>query len=151
MNEPIFEFRGPTRWLSNFEYAEVTIDGKTYATNEHYYQACKAFTEQAHETIRTRVTPGEAKKLGQLVLLRPDWEEIKDAVMLKGLRAKFAPGTPLAYRLLATKDSVLVEGNNWGDRVWGAVWDGHQWVGENRLGKMLMQVRQELIQLAQVP
>ena len=31
MNEPITEFRGPTRWLSSFEYAEVLIDGKTYA------------------------------------------------------------------------------------------------------------------------
>ena len=86
-----------------------------------------------------------------MVTCRPDWEEVKNEVMLKGLRAKFAPGTFLAYKLMATKGRRLVEGNTWGDRVWGAVWDGHQWVGENRLGKMLMQVRQELIQLAQVP
>lgn len=147
MSEPITEFRGPTRWLSNFEYAEVLIDGKTYATNEHYYQACKSTTEMGHERIRTCKTPAEAKKLGQQVILRSDWESIKDEVMLKGLRAKFAPGTLLAYKLLATKDRLLVEGNDWHDTHWGVCnCVKHQGAGLNTLGRLLMQVREELRQ-----
>lgn len=142
----ITEFRGPTRWLSNFEYVLVTIDGKTYATNEHYYQACKAtaWSDLDHEAIRRLPTPREAKNRGQTIPLRPDWEEVKDDVMLKGLRAKFAPGSDLAAKLLATGDAVLIEGNTHGDRYWGTVWDGTEWVGKNVLGKLLMQVRDEL-------
>jgi ribA/ribD-fused uncharacterized protein len=136
----INEFRGPTRWLSNFESAEVTIDGKTYATNEHYFQACKAVTEMGHENVRTCATPAEAKRVGRLITCRPDWEEVKNAVMLKGLRAKFAPGSELAARLLATGDVDLVEGNTHGDTYWGVC----QGVGQNHLGKLLMKVRQEL-------
>lgn len=37
-------------------------------------------------------------------------------------------------------DAELIEGNTWGDRIWG-VCDG---VGENRLGKILMRVRAEM-------
>jgi len=144
MMNPIDEFRGPTRWLSNFEYAEVTIDGKTYKTNEHYFQACKAITEAEHEAIRLVSSPKEAKHMGRQVACRSDWEGVKDAVMLKGLRAKFAVGSDLAVRLLATEDRPLIEGNPYGDRYWGAVRKGNQWVGKNRLGKLLMQVRQEL-------
>lgn len=40
----------------------------------------------------------------------------------------------------STGDVELVEGNWWGDRFWG-VCDG---VGENRLGRCLMEVRKEL-------
>jgi hypothetical protein len=32
--------------------------------------------------------------------------------------AQFAPGSPLATRLLATGTRDLVEGNNWGDSYW---------------------------------
>ena len=60
-------------------------------------------------------------------------------VMLKLLRLKFADPA-LAGRLLATGDTELVEGNHWGDRYWG-VSGG---IGENHLGKLLMQVRLEL-------
>jgi predicted NAD-dependent protein-ADP-ribosyltransferase YbiA (DUF1768 family) len=42
--------------------------------------------------------------------------------------------------LLASGGATLEEGNPWGDRLWGVV-DG---VGENRLGKILMKVRDEL-------
>ena len=44
--------------------------------------------------------------------------------------------------LIQTGDSVLIEGNTWGDRVWG-VCNG---VGENRLGRILMKIRSELNQ-----
>lgn len=43
-------------------------------------------------------------------------------------------------KLLATRDRMLIEGNDWGDTFWGMV-DGE---GENNLGKILMRVREEI-------
>ena len=58
--------------------------------------------------------------------------------MLSLIRGKFQ-WPDLQVKLLATGDAYLEEGNTWGDRIWGTV-DGQ---GENRLGKILMQVRDE--------
>lgn len=55
-------------------------------------------------------------------------------------KAKFSQNPDLADKLVATKDAELIEGNTWGDRIWG-VCDG---IGENRLGKILMRVRAEM-------
>lgn len=72
--------------------------------------------------------------------LRGDWEAVKDSVMYEICKAKFSQNPDLADQLVATKDAELIEGNTWGDRIWG-VCDG---VGENRLGKILMRIRAEM-------
>lgn len=59
--------------------------------------------------------------------------------MLTLIRQKFQR-FDLQEKLLATGNAYLEEGNTWGDRIWGTV-NGE---GENRLGKILMQVRQEI-------
>lgn len=135
----IDRFTGTFRFLSNFWPAPVIFDGIEYPTVEHAYQAAK--TERIDQRVRIEhaQTPGQAKRLGRKVDLRPDWEEIKEAVMLTLLRQKFLKGTRLAQWLDETADHELVEGNTWGDVYWG-VCDG---VGQNKLGKMLMQIREE--------
>lgn len=60
--------------------------------------------------------------------------------MLKGLRAKFSQHKELKELLLSTGDATLVEHTARG-RIWG---DGGDGSGENRLGRLLMQVREEL-------
>ena len=70
------------------------------------------------------------------MLLRNDWERIKLHVMGDVLMAKFSD-PELRGKLLATDQSPLYEGNNWGDRYWGVV-NGE---GENHLGRLLMAVR----------
>lgn len=85
-------------------------------------------------------TPGGAKRLGRMVPMRPEWEEVKLAVMEDLIRQKFRPGFRLAALLLRTKDAHIEEGNTWGDRFWG-VCGG---VGANNLGLILMRVRQDL-------
>ena len=72
--------------------------------------------------------------------LRGDWEEVKDNIMYEICKAKFTQNEDLKEKLLATGNDILEEGNTWGDRVWGTV----NGVGENRLGKILMRVREEL-------
>ena len=68
-------------------------------------------------------------------------EEVKYDLMVDVCYAKFTQNEDLKEKLLATGDEYLEEGNNWGDRIWGTV-NGE---GENRLGKILMKVRDELM------
>lgn len=130
----IDEFRGPYWFLSNFYKHDVNL------TNEHLYQAMKTSDWRQQIVVLSASSPGEAKKLGRLVTLRPDWEEIKDDVMLELLRLKFSKGKKERHWLQDTRDAELTEGNTWGDRYWGKV-NGQ---GKNMLGKLLMQVRQEI-------
>ena len=85
------------------------------------------------------MSPSEARKKGKLVYLRPDWEDIKTQVMEEICRSKFEQNPNLKDKLLKTGEAVLQEGNTWNDKTWGMV-DG---VGENRLGKILMKLRDE--------
>ena len=62
--------------------------------------------------------------------------------MLNLVRAKFTPGSKLAEWLLATGEAELSEGNTWGDEYWGV--NLRTGKGLNKLGKILMMVREEL-------
>lgn len=134
-------FKNEYFFLSNF-YPCMIYDYRVskYAPSvEHYFQAQKTVHKSEIEMILNAKTASDAKKLGRKVSLREDWEDIKDAVMLEGLRQKFAY-PHLRNKLLHTKDIELVENNNWNDTYWG-VCNG---VGKNMLGKLLMQVREEI-------
>lgn len=72
--------------------------------------------------------------------IRPDWENVKLRVMYDIVKAKFLQNEKLQAKLLATRDRMLIEGNDWGDTFWGMV-DGE---GANNLGKILMRVREEI-------
>lgn len=135
----IDRFDGEYFFLSNFSASPFRINYVLFPTMEHYFQANKADNQNDYLHIAHALAPGEAKRLGRKIQLRPDWEKIKDNVMLTGLRKKFAD-PELRSLLLATGDEELVEGNYWGDTYWG-VCNG---VGQNKLGKLLMQVREEI-------
>jgi predicted NAD-dependent protein-ADP-ribosyltransferase YbiA (DUF1768 family) len=85
---------------------------------------------------------------------------VKKRVMFSVLTAKFVPpgymqDDTLARQLVATAPHVLVEGNTWEDRYWGActaAWPpdrlpkwtpdiGRELWGHNYLGRLLMAVR----------
>jgi hypothetical protein len=134
MPERIDRFQGEFHFLSNFYRG-----GGCLPTVEHQFQAHKAATVHDAIWVMAAPTPREAKQRGREVDRRPDWEEVKHALMLDLVRAKFSDDD-LRGRLLDTGDAELVEGNTWGDTEWG-VCNG---VGENRLGKILMEVRAEI-------
>lgn len=135
----IDKFDGEYAFLSNYSASPFRINYVLFPTMEHYFQANKADNQNDYLHIAYAPTPGEAKRLGRKIQLRPDWEKIKDKVMLTGLRKKFAD-PELRSLLLSTGDEELIEGNYWGDTYWG-VCNG---VGQNKLGKLLMQVREEI-------
>ena len=139
----IASFQGEHRFLSNFWKHPLSKRfrwrGELWYTGENAYQAAKATNRADMVKIQTCGTPGWAKRIGNQIKLRPDWEEVKVKAMLSVVRAKFSD-PELRDMLLATGDAVLIEGNNWGDTYWGQV-NGK---GRNMLGKILMKVRKEL-------
>lgn len=137
MSNAITEFKDDNSFLSNFYIAPVVYQGVRFENSEAAYQAAKCPNRMLEFC---GLTPSEAKKLGRRVVLRIDWEEVKFGVMYQACKAKFTQNPDLAQKLIATGDAELVEGNTWGDRIWG-VCDG---VGENNLGKILMRIREEL-------
>ena len=133
-------FRGYYRFLSNFYKSQVEFEGALYSSVEHAYQAAKTLNLKERETIRNAFSPAEAKKLGKEVTLRDDWETVKLQIMRSLLEKKFASGTLLATRLAFTRNAHIVEENRWGDTFWGTC-DG---VGQNHLGRILMEIRDKL-------
>lgn len=147
---PIRSFSGTWYFLSNFYYlpSVLEFEGDRYPTVEHAYQAAKLENRELRSEIRLSSSPARAKHLGRLVKIRPDWEEIKNDVMLGLLMEKFSH-PQMKKALLNTGSRELVEGNNWGDKYWGMVFverlagSGQgKWVGENWLGRLLVQVRE---------
>jgi len=78
--------------FSNFFAAPFELDGHTWPTSEHYFQAMKFHDSEHRERIRSNASPMIAARLGRSrdVPIRSDWEEVKDAIMLEAVRAKFA-------------------------------------------------------------
>lgn len=112
---------------------------------EHHYQAAKTDHAGWAAKILAAKTPNQAKKLGRRAPMRETWDDEKLAVMRVLLRLKFKD-PDLAARLVATGDAHLEEGNWWGDIYWGVC----KGVGENHLGRLLMQVRDEISVMAYV-
>lgn len=136
----IESFTGHHRFLSNFFECLISDNGWVFPSAEHLYQAYKAKHLPGAQLIANAKTPAEAKRLGRVVLIREDWEEIKLSVMRHVVFEKFMQNSHLADLLIATDDLLLIEGNTWGDRFWGTV----NCQGENHLGRILMSVRQDL-------
>ena len=135
----INNFRNEYFFLSNFYDVPVTYDGITYQNNEAAFQAQKCLKYEDKIQF-SNLNPSEAKHLGRKVSLRPDWEEVKRKFMKEIVFAKFTQHGFLKAKLLNTNDFYLEEGNTWGDKIWGTV-NGQ---GQNLLGQILMEVREEL-------
>lgn len=134
----IDSFRGDFGFLSNFFESSLWVNGVQYRSVEHAYQAAKAHDESTKKLIRDAKSPGIAKKLGYSCQLPPDWDNRKVGIMREIVSEKFK-NPLLRAMLLATEDAELVEGNTWNDKFWGVC----RGVGQNWLGKILMEVREE--------
>jgi predicted NAD-dependent protein-ADP-ribosyltransferase YbiA (DUF1768 family) len=88
----ITSFTGQYAWLSNFSRHDVLateLSEIPFVTAEHAFQAAKTLDPEARLWVAIARTPGEAKKRGREVPLRPDWEQVRRLVMLDVIRSKF--------------------------------------------------------------
>ena len=143
----IVSFTGYFDFLSNFYECNIHWEGKDWPSVEHAYQSAKTSDLEKREEIRKAKSPAIAKKLGRKLQVNENWEAIKEEVMNDLLYLKFSDHPLLRNKLLETEPAVLIEGNNWGDRYWGAeqVSPG-VWEGKNKLGILLMRQRQYWIE-----
>ena len=135
---PITQFRQEHGFLSNFWPCRVFYAPYWHSSIEHAYQAAKCKYREDQEAIRNAPSAAEAKRLGNSVGLRPDWEQIKLEVMADLLWQKFVLDPKLRARLLETGNRELIEGNSRGDTVWGRCCG----VGTNHLGNLIMKLRE---------
>lgn len=147
-------FFGEYRWLSNFWFAPITVSLYQYeeipthyfkstfkaATNEHAYQALKCVNRQDFDNILAADKPGKAKKLGRNIAIQPTWDIHKHDIMYYINLMKYTQHATLRVKLRQTGNVYLEETNTWNDTYWG-VCNGK---GENRLGHILMRIREEL-------
>jgi len=139
----ILEFQGKHRFLSNFWKCRFVWDNILWRASENAYVAAKTTDRELRLEISTIEKPGDVKRFGRKMVVRPDWEAVKVGLMEEIVRAKFQQNGDLAHMLLETGDAVLEEGNRWSDKFWGVspVGSGN---GRNELGKILMKIRKEL-------
>ena len=130
------KFRDRYDFLSNFYSAPINVNGQLWPTVEHAFQGFKTTNLETRECIRNLPTPGQAKRAGRKLFMRKDWSQIKLQVMTQLVSAKFRQHPELAVKLMAVTCEI-VEDNDWGDAYWGV----SKGVGQNHLGRILMQVR----------
>jgi ribA/ribD-fused uncharacterized protein len=138
----ITSFRGEYSFLSNFHRRWVEYKGEEYLTAEHAFQAQKVTNKHDKMWVMASISPGEAKRRGRRIPIRKDWNKVKDQIMYEVVKAKFNSSMSLRESLIGTKDFVIIEGNSWGDVYWGV--DERTGYGQNKLGQILMRIREEL-------
>jgi N-glycosidase YbiA len=138
-----YETSKPYGCFSNFSKHHVEIDDRVWPTSEHYFQAAKFTDLSDRDAIHAAATPFMAAQLGRdrKRSFRKDWDDVRDEVMLRVLRAKFTQNVVPRNILASTNGAELIE-HTTNDRYWG---DGGDGSGTNRLGQLLEQVRSELV------
>jgi N-glycosidase YbiA len=132
----------PYGCFSNFAAYPFELDGVTWPTVEHYFQAQKFVGTSHVEELRLVASPMVVARMGRSRArpLRPDWNEAKDDIMRRAVLRKFETHAGIRDLLLATGDAELIEKTT-SDYYWGCGTDG---TGKNMLGKILMEVRDTL-------
>ena len=138
-------FKGPFEFLCNFYPCinhVMCFDGNFVMPDvEHAYQFAKLEPNEQSAALSQhvfRLSAGDAKKWGQTIPKRRDWDEIKTTVMQHCVFSKFLRHKELRDRLVATGSRRLVERNWWKDTFWGTNLRGE---GTNVLGHILMDTR----------
>ena len=131
----------PYGCFSNFSAHPILIE-TTWPTSEHYFQAQKFLDEELRSKIQSELSPMKVAKMGRNRdwPLRPDWDAIKDDVMRTAVRAKVDQHSDVRETLLSTGNATIIE-HTANDRYWA---DGGDGSGKNMLGKILMEIRDEL-------
>lgn len=150
----IDSFRGDYAFLSNFYPSPLKVSFSAFVgdsfllpTAEHMFQSakvefCTLSSQEKFNWLRDLANtsdPKHAKQLGKSISIDVQaWNKASYRMMEQVLTYKFAIHSELRELLLETGDATLIEGNTWGDMLWGQV-DG---VGQNLLGKILMDIRE---------
>lgn len=145
-------FSSDKAWLSNFFPTPIQLQGVSFHSSEQAFQYVKACRNNAPE-LATLILKSknalESKRIGKGIEVKARWDRTKDEVMKRILEAKFKTNPLLANKLVDTGNKTLVEATI--DTYWGAQATFNSksvktgtWKGANRLGIILMEIRDDL-------
>jgi len=126
----------------------VQINGARLLTVEALYQACRfPHRVEVQWLIIRQHSPMTAKMVGKPYLRdsRTDWDRVRVKIMRWCLRLKLAAHWPkFSQLMLSTGQRAIVEDSR-KDSFWGAIpTDTDTLVGMNVLGRLLMELREEI-------
>lgn len=154
--EEAFLFHTGWSVFSNFHVTPFIVNGQRYLTVQQFYEATKArhFKDvDAEMAILKCRSARKCKLLGRTVrnFNYQEWLMIADEVMSTAIKEKFMQNTKCREALLNTGKKLIAEASEY-DANWTTglniddddVKDRNKWQGENKLGKILMEVRNGL-------
>jgi ribA/ribD-fused uncharacterized protein len=139
----INSFRGYHAWLSNMYDCEIEFMGHKFKSVENAYMFAKRPNDSEWLSKCLSLSPGDVKKASRMITVREDWESVKLSVMYELLKKKFTQ-EPFKTDLLNTRGENIVEGNRWNDTFWGVDIKVTPNVGENWLGRLIMDIRTKI-------
>lgn len=155
MSKDMAKFFGKDSPFSNFYECPIKVDNIPYHSVEQFYQSKKAeaFDDDATAgRIMAAKTARECYELGCTVkkFEETEWRKQCDVIMKRGLETKFAKDE-MKKHLLDTENRTIVECNG-KDMYWSCGYypgnpysnDPSTWKGQNKLGRLLMDLRQTL-------
>lgn len=142
--------------LTQWHKCKFKLGNFQYNNTEQYMmmEKAKLFEDDfIYEQLKKPMHPKEYKALGRKIrgFEEKTWDKAKVEIVYKGNHAKFTQNKDLEKYLVQTKDKIIIEASPY-DTVWGiglAVTSDdllipENWKGENLLGFILMQVREEI-------
>lgn len=142
MNEPVFFYEKDFYMFSNFSSFTVEWRGNLWMTAEHAYQAAKFEDLSIVKAILEARSAHDAKRIAHANkgVMSSSFAEKKIEIMKSILQAKATQHLYVREVLLSTESREIIEDSP-KDSFWG--W-GPNKDGQNRLGKLWMEVREEV-------
>lgn len=146
-----------TNWMSNFQDIpnKIEYNGYLFNNTEQLFMYLKAEffkDKESMDLILKTPIPQEVKLLGRGVknFINDKWDKVRYDMMLLANRLKYSHAE-FKEKLLKTGNKELIEANE-ADKIWGCglyadnplILNNLNWTGQNLLGKVLMQIREEL-------
>lgn len=143
-NALYFSMDDPEELMSRNSDHSFKLDEQQWASVEHYYQAMKFVNPAYQSKIKNSNSAEQAKKLGQnwFKKKRSDYKEVRTTLMTRAVYTKAKTHPEIAKKLIKTGELELVENSQF-DYFWGC---GRDHRGDNFYGKILMNVRNKLLE-----
>ena len=156
INEKIY-FHSVHSFLSNFYMVPIIDKGTIYTSAEQRYQAekCEIIGDLlSRDKVLMSLTPLDAKRVGDTVVETAEWRQVKEEVMTKVVDLKFDQNQDLAKLLMGTGKTTLNEATNnkffgIGATLHSRLIRDESYQGLNKLGLILMNKRQQLVEESQ--
>lgn len=139
----------PWGFLGNMAPFPVTYENKIWKTSEALFQALRFDDNAIKEEIRTKASPMSAKMIAKKFKSRMVIEPMSKSdveIMRSVVKLKFDQHPEIKRKLINSGEHIIIEDvtDRPGARhmFWGMKKENDQWVGENMMGRILMELRE---------